>query len=640
MKMFRRAIVGLGAVLIVLLALSALAPYLVEGDTVRDQLVAKLSAWAEGDLRVEGEVNLTSVFDLRIDAADVEIRAPERFPNVERLRADIIKARLSVWDLLNGRIVFGKVWVDGPVVTLRQPPDGVKRRSLWENVLLNEAPAFDHVVEAVRRAPFFEIELNNGTVELPGSENAGPFGLDEFSALIQRETDPPLIRADGHVIWNGRQVDVALERGPFQPAGPTREARLRVSAANPEIGRVAVDGRIVRANGARFIGDLDVDDGNLARLAEWLDIPVGGAFAGATYATSAELQATRERISLQGLAFEAGDTRATGLLGLELQGDKPMLSGTLGLSRVNLRGLTLNGPRNGVFAARDPMALRHGVAPVQARRLGRWLHGFNADLRVSAESIVAGGTTTGETAAFLSVGDGRATVNVAELMVSGGLVSGQFSVGWRDGNFRISGKGQAGRVNLESVLRHVTDEPLATGRADISFSVTGTGPTLDALGRDVRLAGELSAFQGGELMLDIARLAASGRARQASSGERFPAATRMVTQRGGYDMLTSRFRLKGRDLHLDMLEIVQDGWMIRGQGRADLASQLMEWRFNAHRVAASARAQASLRSVPGAPPAAGEAIGLHLRGPWRYPHVMFERPPPPGRASGRRAGWP
>jgi len=120
MKRFRRSITGAGAALVLLLAFGAAAPYLVDGGTIRSQLFTKMSGWADGRLEVNGPVYLTSLFDLTIEAHDVEIRAPSRFANVESLRARRIAARLSLWDLLNRRISFEKMWLHGLRVSLSE----------------------------------------------------------------------------------------------------------------------------------------------------------------------------------------------------------------------------------------------------------------------------------------------------------------------------------------------------------------------------------------------------------------------------------------------------------------------------------------------------------------------------------------
>jgi len=634
MKALRNFLSGLALLTAALLALGVAAPYLVDGRTIRDQLVAKLSAWAEGDLRVSGDVRLTSLFDLTIEARDVEIQSPERFPEVSRVRADVVEASLSRWELLNGRIVFRKVWVTRPIIGFYQSPAPTEPRRAWRALLLNEPPVLDKLVDAARQAPFELLKIDDVQV----SAETGPAtlldGLSDVSLVVRREADPALMHADISASTHGGELRFELARGAFTPKGPTLEAPVRVEAESPATGRVLIDGRIVKANGARFTGRTQITDAPIRTLASWLDLPAGDAFDRMLYDASGALEVKPGSVSLQQLEMESGATRMSGLLTVALERGKPQLSGTLSLNQLDLRGLSLVGPGDGIFRARDPELIRHGGQSAHARALGAWLERFDADVRLSSERVLLDGTETREAAAFLSVNEGRATVDLAELIVFNGLVNGQFATRWHDDALRLSGKGNASGVELGVLLAKLGGHSLASGPADVSFTIQGVGKSLDGLWRNAHVSGQLMALQGGELALDVAALASQARA-QHQQKDAPEAGMQMTPGRGDYDMLRAVFSI-GRDvLGLERLEIVQDGWMIRGQGRADLAKLTMDWRFNAGRVDV---AQAGVSSLP---PALEDMIQLHLRGPLHYPRVSYRAPAPPLLdTQGRRAGWP
>ncbi len=634
MKALRNVLAGLALFTAALLALGVAAPYLVDGRTIRDQFVAKLSAWAEGDLRVSGDVRLTSLFDLTIEAAEVEIQSPERFPELSRVRADIVEASLSLWELLNGRIVFRKVWVTRPVISFHRSLAPREPGRAWRALLLNEPPVLDTLVDAARGAPFDFLKID----DLRVTAETGPVtlldGLSDISVVMRREVDPAMMRADISASMHGGELRFKLARGAFTPKGPTLEAPVRVEAVGPATGRVLIDGRIVKANGARFTGRTQITDAPIRTLANWLDLPAGDAFDTLVYDASAALEVKPGSVSLQQLEMESGATRMSGLLTVALEADKPKLSGTLSLNQLDLRGLSLAGSGDGVFRARDPARVRHGGESAHARALGAWLERIDADLRLSSERVLLDGTETREAAAFLSVNEGRATLDLAELMVFDGLVNGQFAARWHQDAFHLSGKGNASSVELGALMAKLGGHSLASGPADVSFTIQGAGRNLDAIWRNAHVSGRLMALQGGELALDVAALAAQARA-QHQQKDAAKAGIRMTPGRGDYDMLRAVFSV-GRDaLGFERLEIVQDGWMIRGQGEADLAKLTMDWRFNAGRVNL---ARAGVTSLP---PALEDMIQLHLRGPLHYPRVSYRVPAPPLLDTrGKRAGWP
>ena len=639
MSVLRRVTAGMALAVALVLLAGAAAPYVVDGGTVRDQLVAKLSAWAEGELRVEGDVRLTSLFDLAIEARDVRIDRPERFPTVADIKVDVLAARLNLWALLNGRIVFNKVWVDRPTIRLRERFTETRPDRLWRAVLLYEGDALSRLTEAAQDAPFSFIEFTDARVEPAGPHAAHGEPPDPFTVIVERQTTGAVTLSG----WITRKTELArftLNRGAFRPAGPTLEAPVRLTTESESAGRLSVAGRIIRANGARFAGDLEVQDAPLHILADWLDLPAGDAFTDRRYSATAALEATAAKISLQELDVEIGQTRATGLLNLQLDGERPKLSGTLGLSAVDLRGFSMTGPANGVLLAEDPRSLRRGGPSLTARRVGEWLGEFDADLRLSADSLRFDGLTTGETAAFLSVADGIATLDVAELLVFDGMMNGQFSVSWADYAFQLSGKGNATGIDLERLLATAHAPRLASGPADISFALDGTGPTLSAVTRGMKVSGQLMALQGGELALDVAAMAAQAR-EDALNGERARASLQMASQRAAYDMLRASFILRDRDLRLVPVTIAQDGWIIRGRGRADLAQLSLDCRFDATQMPAGSPAQAGLSTGAVASSAEKQAISLHLTGSLQRPWVSYTMPELPlSSVEGNASWWP
>jgi len=635
MRVIRRAVAGVLLGCALLLAVAAGAPHLVDGQTVRDQLVVKLSAWAKGQLSVEGEVRLTSLFDLSIEAKDVRIESPARFPSVSHIEVEVLAARLDLWSLLNGRIVFKKVWVDRPVIQLREPFSQMAGNRLWRAILLDDGEAVTKLLAAAQDAPFSFIDFSHARLR---QQNDKQRALPPFTVVFERDQEPQRVTLAGEIFSAPDPVSFRLERGAFRPAGPTLEAPVRFVTQSESAGRLTVNGRIVRANGARFMGDLEMEDASAHAVADWLGLPAGDAFANMRYSTSAALEATASKLSLQDLELEIGETRVTGLLNLELAGERPKLSGTLGLSRVDLRGLSVSGHNDGVLSATDPQSLRHGGLASHAHRIGEWLTRFDADLRLSAESLRLDGLNTGQTAAFLSVANGLATLDVAELVVFGGLINGQFSVRWVENAFRLSGKGKAAAIDLERLLSAGHMPRLATGPADISFAVEGAGPTLGAAMREMAVNGELIALQGGDLALDVAAMAVMARD-EAMNADQPQTKRQMTSWAADFDMLRAAFVLRDRDLRIAPMAFAQDGWVIRGRGRADLAQQRFDWRLDAAQLPVETEPQNNAPMENHLFAADKQTISLHVTGSLQRPWVSYKMPELPLSSIESNTSW-
>ncbi len=637
MRIFRGVIAGAALILALTALVGFAAPYLVDGRTVRDQLVAKLSAWSEGELRVDGEIRLTSLFDLTIEAEDVRVESPARFPSVSDVSADLVAARLNVWDLLNGRVVFAKVWLERPMIRLRKPLQEITRNRLWRAMIIDESEALVRVIEAAQDAPFEFIEFTDARITGGSSSDENKKRAYTWSATVARQSESQAVLAEGQLTRDAETVRFTARRGVFRPAGPTLEAPVRLVTESEASGRVAVDGRIVRANGTRFIGRLEVQNATVSTLTHWLDLPGSETLLGARYSAAAALEATQNELSLQQVDLEVSETQVTGLLNLGLNGQKPNLSGTLSLSTVDLRNVLPSDWTGGVLV-NDPDIKEGDESLLSSRLLAAWLDSFDVDLRISADGLRLGGFTTGETAVFLSVTDGRATLDIAELLIFDGIVNGQFSLRRKGDWVRLTGKGNATGIDLEQVLVTAHVPPLVSGSSDIAFGVEGTGKTLATAMRDARITGQLMSMRGGKLAFDVAGLAAQGRQRTID-GNRGRARLEVAPERAEYDMLRASFRLDGRDLRLAPVEVVQDGWIIRGQGRADLAGQLIDWRLEAARAPAGGEAQASIAGSRGASERETEAISLHLTGTLRRPWVRYRMSELPQSGVDNNPSW-
>ncbi len=619
MKRFRRAIAGASGILLVLLALGAAAPYLIDGGTIRSQLFTKISGWADGRLQVSGPVYLTSLFDLTIEAHDIEIRYPARFANVESLRAERIEARLSLWDLLNKRISFEKMWMHGLRIALREKPSGYSARDVWRALVLNDPPVLDDVLRAGEDAPFLTMVVRDARFLSARTGEPVIAGVGSYSGVVRRAPGGGQFSVDGRVGWGSERVEIELIRSQFTPEGPTHTARMRAAFESATLGRFSIDGRIVRANGQRFIGRFEVGEAAAQPLAALLDLPMSPALNQSRLSASGEVAATPREIALQQLQIGLGSAQANGLLRIDLS-DRPRIAGTLGFGAVDLSASRLSETvKAGLLAGNDPADTPADGDGIHATALASVMRRFDADLRLSAESILLDDVSTGPAAAFLSLTDGLAALDLAELMVFDGFVNGQFTGHWADSRFTLSGKGRAENVELAQFLAGAGTVPLLTGDADVSFTLGSSGASLHDLARQARLSGRLIAVDGGELALDVAALAAQ----RAQTGA--PQSAIMPSQ-GEYDTLSCSFVFDGGRLEVHSLEIVQDAWLIRGKGRIDLARQKLDWRFDAGQMARPIEARALPQRDSALTTGGEDAIRMQVHGPMHDPRVIYFAP--------------
>jgi len=88
------------------------------------------------------------------------------------------------------------------------------------------------------------------------------------------------------------------------------------------------------------------------------------------------------------------------------------------------------------------------------------------------------------------------------------------------------------------------------------------------------------------------------------------------------------------------LEVVQNGWIIRGGGRADLLQQRLDWRLDAARAPDWPAAQAGMSETGGASVSSSEAISLHVTGTLQRPWISYKMPELPlSSVDGSHSWW-
>ncbi len=624
MKMVRRAIAGAGVVLIVLLALGAAAPYLVDGSSVRNQFFTKMSGWIDGGLRVRGPVYLTSLFELKIEAHDVEISAPRKFDNVAALHAERIAGRLNLRELLSGRVTFDKIWVNGLHVRLNGHPRAIEPADAWRSLVLNDPPVLEDIIRTSADAPFFALKFTDATIGVGGDRTPLSADLGPVDGTVERAPGDRSLSFSARALWRGAPIRVELERSPFRPEGPTSTADLHVSVESGSLGRFSAEGRIIEANGTRFLGRFAISEGHAPRLASLFGLPVDDALAPERLSARGSVVATLRDIALSDLEIGIGGAQASGVVRVDL-GARAKVSGTLALGTLDLSGTAFGEPAAGLSPREKAQDARTRVGPALASRIAAALMHLDADLRLSADRLTLGGVTAGPAAAFLSLDHGLATLDIAEVMAFDGALSGQFAARPDGFGLRVSGKGRARSIELAHLFASGGATAPATGNADVSFEVEASGTTLAAMAKRVRLTGRAIAVEGGELALDIADIASRVGAPPSLAGEP-PTEKRLPGRRGRYDSMSVAFAMSENRLDLTFLQILSDQWVTRGNGRLDLSDHSLDCRLETARMSGPIEARAAPFGDFSLTPRPEESIEFRVIGPMQAPSVIFRAP--------------
>ncbi|MFZ0569017.1 MAG: hypothetical protein WA384_14770 [Rhodomicrobium sp.] len=350
-------------------------PFLVEDRAVHDALIRSLSEWSGGAVTVGGPLQLASFTSLSVEADGVTFAATPRLSPVVRIQAKSVTAILKVPALLRGRIEFKKMVVEQPHFVLGRHP----ARSKPDFVGLETASQAFAFADLSR---FDRIELKDCSFFTPQGEHRPYllFGAELIS--ITRSPDGSLYNL--HV--RDRGFD-AFFRGNIGGSGETADGslNLKVSPEHPAAGRIA------------------------AAIAPWEE--------GNSISLAGDLAWAGTRATLDGATIAFGDHSAKGSLAFGVRHGRALMEGTLAYDRLEWMP---SAEEAGAGSGR-------GMEPLKTLILARpgYQPGADLDMRISAEHFRTGPYEAGPLALSLTSRPGAFSVDVAELALFGGKISGR-----------------------------------------------------------------------------------------------------------------------------------------------------------------------------------------------------------------------
>ncbi len=216
---------------------------------------------------------------------------------------------------------------------------------------------------------------------------------------------------------------------------------------------------------------------------------------------------------------------------------------------------------------------------------------MDAEVRIQAESVAAGGVTLAPVDATLSVDRSRGVIDIARIGAFGGTMSGQVVMNNRKG-LSVGGDLKAAGVDVQALLGSVAGYDRLTGTGDVAVKFLGSGTSVQAIMAGLSGEGSLALRDGEVKGVDLAGML------------RFLDAERVgAEQETTYDSLTATYVIEGGVLRNDDLRLAAPLVTASGTGVADLGKRTLDYRVVPV-------------ALPGADGTGDRRVPLRITGPW------------------------
>lgn len=621
---------------------------------VRDRLVQEVKAHTGRDLVVSGPVSLVMFPTLAVSLSNVSLSAPPGMSSGPTARIDTLDAEIGLFSLLQGGSVRRLV-LTRPAFELHVDAQG--RRS-WDFPAAGQpspqtaagGPARPSSQPAASAAQLEQSLAGLFPISVRIVDGSARY-IDETAGVRQNvralnldadvgDAAGPLV-AKGSLDMNGERLGFEATVAPMRAVLLEQKARTTFKLAGRPIA-LAYDGVVdFGAGPAGLEGPFSLRSTSLPGLASWLSgdrATVGDDGGGVNL--SGSLSSTKGTLSVARLSGTVAGGSLEGALTVDTKGVRPLVTGNLQLSELDLGRILIGGSSAAAPAPAAPapaparrltdsLESRGAAVPVQApapppqggasaagwsdERLDFGLLALaDADLTLSAGRLVHKDLKTGPSRVSLKLKDKVANVTLEEFELYGGRGRGRLT---------LDASAETPTVGVSLVLNGISALPLLKdaagfewleGSSSITLAVAGRGASERQIVETLTGKMEMATTNGSINGFDVGMLL-----RSVEQG-RFPELTTSPTEKTPFSEFASSYTIAGGVAENKDLRLVSPSVRVTGAGSVNLAARTLDYTVSPKIQGSSSGGERPVISL------AGVELPVRIEGPWEKPNLSVK----------------
>lgn len=313
--------------------------------------------------------------------------------------------------------------------------------------------------------------------------------------------------------------------------------------------------------------------------------PVGAVRFGA------RLMGDAQSVTVRDASITVGDNRTRGAFSLDWRNERPQFEGSITDGPLDLALFLPGVPMDGVtrLAASDGTPVETGgaardttmgeLAAAAVEESGAWstqplplqtLAGADGRFNINLKGVAIGEFMLGRTGVDLELGQGGLSMNLKQIALYDGVVSGSGGLTTDGDTARLIGDLKLDKVQTEPLIAAFGRRNWLRGPVSLQTSLAGSGAHLAGLARSLSGQGRISMENGALLALDFAAQSLDGKlalfgARQTEAG---------VTP---FTLADASFKIESGVLTSDDLRVRGNVIRARGEGDIDIGARAIDF---------------------------------------------------------------
>lgn len=466
MRRMIRQMAGIGVAFGCVVAAVSVAPHFLSIESVRQSAIEQIRDLTGAEPLIGGEISVAFVPRPVVTLSKVAFAGAGSGAPI--LTAERIVASLKLDALLGRRFQLSEITLDHPHIVVATDEQG---RSNWDGALSGLSSRITSPRKAVGIS---DIRIRSGSIAVRDARNGFDERLENANLSLAWPGISAALTATGTFVWHDENVEGAVNLKDFSRFLSGANSGLRVRLAAP-IGKLLFEGSAIAKSTLQLDGMLSLDGASMADLLRWahLSPPLDSGFG--RFALRGALNYLVGKLSLSNASVEIDGNLAEGTLILDVQRNRPVLSGTLAFdafdARPYLPALALSGHKSHEWDRR----------PFNLARLAQ----IDADLRLSTNKILTENGEFGRTAASLALRAGKLAATVSESQSFGGWATSSVTLANADGLAHLRAQASFGEVQMDKCLATLLGLRALSGRGSLVIGMEAKGRSMHDLARTV-----------------------------------------------------------------------------------------------------------------------------------------------------------
>lgn len=505
----RKLLIAVLAVLGVLLAAVLVLPAVIDWNSHKDAIAARISAATGRAVALDGDISLSLFPSPKVSVAGARLANPPGFalPNMAVLKR--LDLTVALMPLLGGRVQVESMTFVEPLFVFETGVGGGFNWEFGGAVSPTDQPQDASGGSFTPVVSFDEVSIEKGTIlyrdDRTGKEERA-VGLD--ARVVAASLAGPF-QVNGSFRLRGVAVRGEVTTGRFTEGAAVPVRAALVFPETDTALRFAGIAAAAPGGGTRAQGDLRAEGGNLATALAPLGLGAGvSERLTQAFSLRAAVEGTGDALAFNSLDLQFGDMRASGTARLET-GERPRAKLALTLNRLDLDAW-LAGPAAPAAAQPAPRG-RPAPPPETAGAAGGFAlpKDLVAAVDIVAEAVTFNGALIRQARLEASLTDGTVSIErVAALLPGGSDVVAGGTLSATGGEPVLDLRMEANADNLRGVLEWLKQDvkdvpPDRLRKASFSGRIQGRPGRVEVTGIDLRV--DTSRITGGVAYVDRGR---------------------------------------------------------------------------------------------------------------------------------------